>query len=661
MDLRQENKQSFELFSEKGKDKGLYVNKKRVLVGSSEACDVIIPHRDVSGIHAVIETTLAGFKVFDMNSTNGTFVNGSKQVAVSFEIGDLIKFGTQEFVFKVYSKKDVPPILDMLDPELPSKIKSRQFKSLPDSPDNILDLDVDYIVPRVEYPLGKDPKAEFSEYIFEDVETLYPIFNYNVHASSVEVIILFRGEIYSVDYLPNKKNVYQLVGKNASGKQIEFAQLGISDRVNFIEVNKQEVIVHTLDGYTPKLWTDESDTLLNEGPVNLYDDDILKLDNGDLQIFIRLTPAPPGVASAPIFRKDKEFKKYLFLMFLLVFSFLTVTTLFEVDPDLDEEKAPERIATILYKKPVKKVNTKKITKKIVKKVTKKKVNKVVKKVANTQSKSRKNVNKTKVKVKTIVKTVTKVVKTTKKLKKVKSNKAKKTRIKRIVRRRILKGKGSKKTKRRTSRSANRRKKSKGRVDTYKSFDFKSTMSNLLSKSGSTKTYQAATNAKANSFNTGANSVGGTSSTLRASKVKNRLGSLTGATNGKVDSSRGLKGIISKKSQYFAGLPYKTVHLGGMDPDMIRKILMEHIPQFRSCYQKVLAGGIYGNFQGVVKLDFIIGASGHVTKAGIEAADDAIPSKVKSCVINTLKGISFPEPTGGGVVEVSQPMNFYPRR
>jgi hypothetical protein len=660
MDLGQDKKSKiFELFSKKGKDKGLLVNKKRVLVGSSEACDLIIPHRDVSGIHAVIENSSAGFKIYDMNSTNGTFVNGAKQVAATFKIGDVIKLGAQEFELKEYSKVDVPPVLDMLDPEMPAKIQSRKYKSLPDSPVEIKSLDIDYIVPRVEYPLAKDPKAEFSEYIFEDVETLYPIFNYNVDASAVEVIILFKGDIYSVDYLPNKKNIYQLVGNKASGRQIEFAPLGKSDRINFVEINKQEVIIHPLDGYVPKLWTDETDTLLNEGPVNLYENDILKLDNGDLQVFVRLTSSPPRVASAPIFRQDKEFKKYLFLMFLLVFSFLTVMTLFEVDPDLDEEKTPERIATILYKKQVKQANIKKISKIKPKNIVKivKKIKKTVKNVTPVD----KVIVKSKIIKKVKAKTGIKTAKTNKVAKKAKTNRGKITRIRNIVRRKIKKGKGSKKRKHRSARSANRKKKSKGRLDTYKSFDFKSTVSNLLSKSGSTKTFRAATNNRANSFNTGANSVGGRSSTLRSAKVDNQVGSLTGATSGTVDTSRGSKGIIGKKSQYFAGLPYKTVNLGGMDPEMIRRILMEHIPQFRSCYQKVLAGGRHGNFQGVVKLDFVIGASGHVSRAGVETADDSIPSKVKSCVVNVLKGIPFPEPSGGGVVEVSQPINFYPRR
>jgi hypothetical protein len=89
-------------------------------------------------------------------------------------------------------------------------------------------------------------------------------------------------------------------------------------------------------------------------------------------------------------------------------------------------------------------------------------------------------------------------------------------------------------------------------------------------------------------------------------------------------------------------------------------LIDNIPQFRYCYQKELDKASSA-FNGVVRLDFIIGASGHVTRASVESASRGLPSKVKGCVVNVLKGIKFPEPLGGGVVEVNQPFNFYPKR
>ena len=97
----------------------------------------------------------------------------------------------------------------------------------------------------------------------------------------------------------------------------------------------------------------------------------------------------------------------------------------------------------------------------------------------------------------------------------------------------------------------------------------------------------------------------------------------------------------------------------MDPDTIRKILIDHIPQFRSCYQNVLDRSSAA-FNGVGKFNFIIGSSGYVTKAGINAGA-SVPSTVKGCVVSVLKGIKFPSPQGGGVVEVNQPFNFLAKR
>ena len=87
--------------------------------------------------------------------------------------------------------------------------------------------------------------------------------------------------------------------------------------------------------------------------------------------------------------------------------------------------------------------------------------------------------------------------------------------------------------------------------------------------------------------------------------------------------------------------------------------MEFLPQFRSCYQRELERrGTEAT--GTIKLNFVIGSSGHVSKAGIDGSTP-LPRDVSGCVVNVLRGITFPEPMGGGTVEVKQPMNFYPKK
>ena len=98
-------------------------------------------------------------------------------------------------------------------------------------------------------------------------------------------------------------------------------------------------------------------------------------------------------------------------------------------------------------------------------------------------------------------------------------------------------------------------------------------------------------------------------------------------------------------------------MGSIDPDIIRRILRDHIPQFQYCYQKVLDSS-KNKFSGVIDLKFDIGAAGTVTKAGIKRKS-AMPATVKRCVLDVLRGIKFPEPLGGGTVTVEQPLNYYP--
>ena len=210
---------------------------------------------------------------------------------------------------------------------------------------------------------------------------------------------------------------------------------------------------------------------------------------------------------------------------------------------------------------------------------------------------------------------------------------------------------------RSARSANTNSKARGAVDTYKSADFSSSISNLMSKGGSTKSFKAVS---ATSSGMGTSAISGSESgaTLKTAKVSNNTGSLSGVASGTLDSAKGVEGLVDKKNIYTAGLPFKTVILGGLDPDVIRQILVDNISKFRYCYQNELDKS-KNAFNGIVKLNFIIGASGHVTRAGVDSVTN-IPGKVRGCVVNVLRRIRFPEPRGGGVTEVSQPMNFYPR-
>lgn len=155
--------------------------------------------------------------------------------------------------------------------------------------------------------------------------------------------------------------------------------------------------------------------------------------------------------------------------------------------------------------------------------------------------------------------------------------------------------------------------------------------------------------------------GSPNGTANIAKVATNVGSLTGAAKGKIDSSRGFDGLATKGTISVAGVPVEKIAVSTIDPDAIRRLLREHIPQFRYCYQKELdVSEKPEGFQGVMNFRFFIGTEGRVQKSAI-TSDEITSDKVRDCMKNVLHGIQFPAPHGGRTVEVNQPMNLYPKR
>jgi hypothetical protein len=644
----------FELVADRSSSHGdghhFRLTKKRMLVGRADMCDIIIQDTDVSAIHAIIELMPDGIKLYDLHSSNGTFINQKQIVVGELKLGDKLKFSQHQFTLsKLQTEVSFPPPLDIEEGHLPPLMSVEPQPELPTPPSGT-STELPSTKPKaindrvVRYPLAQDPKAEFSEYIFEDDANLYPIFNYDLTLKAVEVIILFRDNIYSVDYIPIKDSEVPLVGIRQGRGDIEYAYLPKSGRDSFLEIKSGEVFVHPPAGHEQFSLKDDQEVKQSSEFIPLDEDDILQFFNGDVQISVRRSDHPPGVDHAPVMRRDSDFKKYLAAVFLFIFLFLGVMSFFEVDPELDEEKNPARVATILYKKKWNKKSTaiKKARRQNKKKIIKPKVKAKKETIAKKRPAAKKKV-----------------------AKKLKVRKARPKQAKKVVKsQKVTKAPISVK-KRAASRTTpvgkhvNKRSNKKGRVDTYKSPDFASTMSSLLAKGRSTKNIKVARD-DTRGIGVAKLAGGDISATIKKAKVRQQVGSLTGAASGKLDRAQGVEGLVDKKDIFTAGLPFETIILGGMDPSIIRDILLNHLPQFRYCYQKVLDHS-ERVFHGVIRMNFIIAASGHVARAGIESAKASMPGEVKRCVVRVLRGIRFPEPRGGGRVEVNQPFNFYPKR
>jgi len=66
-----------------------------------EKGDIIVNDHEISSTHCQIQEINGVYHVFDMNSTNGTFVNNERIVKAKLKDGDIITVGQTSFKFKL--------------------------------------------------------------------------------------------------------------------------------------------------------------------------------------------------------------------------------------------------------------------------------------------------------------------------------------------------------------------------------------------------------------------------------------------------------------------------------------------------------------------------------------------------------------------------------
>lgn len=98
----------------------------------------------------------------------------------------------------------------------------------------------------------------------------------------------------------------------------------------------------------------------------------------------------------------------------------------------------------------------------------------------------------------------------------------------------------------------------------------------------------------------------------------------------------------------------TAIVGRLPPEVVQRIVRQNFGSYRACYEKGLAK--LPTLGGVVRVHFVIGRDGSVTKA--EAPDPFPDPKVVACVVRAFQKLSFPAPEGG-TVSVVYPIEFSP--
>jgi hypothetical protein len=102
------------------------------------------------------------------------------------------------------------------------------------------------------------------------------------------------------------------------------------------------------------------------------------------------------------------------------------------------------------------------------------------------------------------------------------------------------------------------------------------------------------------------------------------------------------------------IPGKTTVVGGLSREVIDRIIQRHFNEIKYCYEKELAKNpaLYGK----VAVLFIIDGGGKVSDALVQQTTLS-SEPVESCMVNHVRRWAFPQPRGGGTVEVTYPYVF----
>jgi hypothetical protein len=76
------------------------LGKRRIVIGRSKDCDIQLADQNVSRRHAEVRQEGAAHWLIDLDSTNGTEVNGRRLKRAKLRPGDTIRVGSTELVFR---------------------------------------------------------------------------------------------------------------------------------------------------------------------------------------------------------------------------------------------------------------------------------------------------------------------------------------------------------------------------------------------------------------------------------------------------------------------------------------------------------------------------------------------------------------------------------
>lgn len=118
--------------------------------------------------------------------------------------------------------------------------------------------------------------------------------------------------------------------------------------------------------------------------------------------------------------------------------------------------------------------------------------------------------------------------------------------------------------------------------------------------------------------------------------------------------RGVGDLGDRSGRIPKVVPGKAMVIGSLDREIIRRIIGKHRDEIKYCYEKELVA--HKDLSGKVVVFFTIAPTGSVVQASIKESTLKNPA-AESCIVSRVRKWTFPQPQGGGIVEVTYPFIF----
>ena len=133
----------------------------------------------------------------------------------------------------------------------------------------------------------------------------------------------------------------------------------------------------------------------------------------------------------------------------------------------------------------------------------------------------------------------------------------------------------------------------------------------------------------------------------------KVGAWRGAAGpGTADRGRGRLG--PKAAHAFDFIPTAPIVRGGLDKEIVRRVVRQHLNEVRFCYEEALVRK--PTLAGRVVTSFTIAPTGKVIVSALQTSSLGEPS-VEACIVAATRRWLFPQPSGGGLVAVSYPFQL----